>query len=365
MAIKTQEYKDFSWNTHATLGHQPNVAQMELTYACPLRCNFCYNKCYNTPESIRKNLSTQQVKDILDKSREAGVLWFCFTGGDPLLRPDFVEIYEYAKHLGFIITIFTSLTVLKDKILEAFKKSPPFCIETTLNGATRETYKVVTQRDLFDTHVKNIKKMIEHKIPIKVKSQITTENVHEVDQLKALVESLGLDFRPNTLIFASYDHDTSVCNTRLDPAKAVEINSNYGYYDEESHVEAHAPLNFKDMIGKPENDNLYNCAIGNGSYWIYADGKMSLCGTLNHITYDLLGKDATVRKGVYLLNEKIHAMKYETDSLCRSCEYRSICKRCPAKSHLETGSMEKHIDYFCKLTQETVKLYLPLAASSK
>ena len=354
MTIKTLEYKNFSWNLHSLRGHQPSVAQMELTYRCPLRCRHCYTNCYNDARSARKDLSTQQVKKILDKCKEAGVIWFCFTGGDPLSRSDFPKLYDHARRLGFIVTVFTSLTALSKKTFEAFRRLPPFCIETTLNAATPGTYRTVTKTRLFQTQLKNIKKILKHRIPVKVKTQITRQNVKEIGAIKTLVESLGLDFRPSTLIFARLDHDASVCTLRLDPKRTVEVNQKYGYYDEESSVRPKTKTRVKDLIQKPEKDKLFTCAAGGDSYWISARGEMTICGSLKKPSYDLLKKGHTVEKGFYRLNKTIHGMTFKTQSKCRTCEYRMICKWCPARACLETGSLEEPIDYFCRLTRETL-----------
>ena len=106
MSVKYKEYKDFSWSLHSQRGRKPTVCQIELTYSCPLHCQHCYTDCYNKPSLAKNELSTAQVKLILDKCQKAGVVWLCFTGGDPVIREDFVKIYDYAKKLGFITTIF-------------------------------------------------------------------------------------------------------------------------------------------------------------------------------------------------------------------------------------------------------------------
>jgi len=62
MSIKKLEYKDFSWDLHEKAGHKPIVAQMELTYRCPLHCKHCYADCYNRRETIKYELSTEEIK---------------------------------------------------------------------------------------------------------------------------------------------------------------------------------------------------------------------------------------------------------------------------------------------------------------
>ena len=356
MAIKAEQYKDFSWDLHAQAGHKPIVAQMELTYLCPLHCKHCYTDCYNNKESARKELSTPQVKSVMNKCKANGVVWFCFTGGDPLIRKDFIELYLYAKKLGFITSVFSPIVSMSDKIFKTFKSSSPFNIETTLNAATASKYKKITKRDLFKKHVQNIKKLLKNKTPVRVKTQVTKQNIGEIDKIKRLVESLGLDFRPSTMLHARLNCDTRPCALRLDPKNAVSVNKKYGYFDEESENRPGEKIDIKKLIGKPQNDKLLSCAAGGHAFWISPQGKMLICSNLRMIDYGLLKEGNSVKEGFYKLHKKIHGLRFRTKSKCRSCKYRLICKWCPGRAILETGSLEEPIDYFCRLTEETLKL---------
>lgn len=351
--MKIKEYKDFSQKLHQKAGHQPVVAQMELTYQCPLHCKHCYTDCYNNLENKRKELGTAGVKKILDKCRQAKTVWFCFTGGDPLTRKDFPEIYDYAKELGFIVNVFSSLTFLSKETFKAFKNRPPFGLETTLNAATPQTYKKVTGANLFKKQLENIKKLLDNGIEVRVKTQVTKLNVAEIEKIKTLVESLGKDFRPSTMIFARLNDDNAPCNLRLPPKQAIKINREYGYYEEESRP-AGKKLELADMITEPF-DKLFSCAVGGHAFQISAQGKMFLCSCLRKPDYDLLKKSATVLEGFKKLNNQVHRMKFKTGSICRSCKYRLICKWCPGRAMLEQGRLEEPIDYFCRLTKEMLK----------
>ncbi len=356
MPIRTEEYGDFSQDLHAEAGHKPIVAQMELTCRCPLHCRHCYTDCFNNKESAGKELSTSQVKKIMDKCKRGGVVWFCLTGGDPMVRKDFGELYLYSKKLGFITSVFSSLVALNEDILEIFRTSPPFNVETTLNAATPEKYKEITRTDLFKKHIASLKKLLKNKVPVRAKTQVTKQNISQIKKIKKLVESSGLDFRPSTMLHARLDHGLGTCSLRLDPQNAVSINRIYGYFDDEESIRAGEKVDIKKMIGKPTDDKLLSCAAGGHAFWINPQGKMLICGNLRMFDYDLLKKGNTVKKGFYALNKKVHSLRFKTKSICRFCKYRLICKWCPGRAFLETGSLEKPIDYFCRLTEETVKL---------
>ncbi len=351
--MRTSEYKVFSRKFHDKLGHSPIVAQMELTFRCPLDCNHCYTACYNNPEKAGEELSTIHAKRVLDKCRQAGTVWLCFTGGDPLIREDFSELYSYARTSGFITTVFSSLTRMSDEVFDIFRKQPPFNIETTLNAATPGTYKAITKTDLFHTQLKNIKRLLKSKVEVRIKTQVTRENVSEIEKIKSLVESMGREFRPSIMLFARLDHDTSPCGLRLNPKEAIRINKIYGYYDEETR-QAVKKLKLKDMITEP-TDKLFTCAIGGHGFYISPEGRMFLCSSLREPDYGLLDKKATVREGFERLNRQVRTMQFKTKSICRSCRYRLICDWCAARAVLEKGALEEPVKYFCTMTKEIIK----------
>ena len=70
---------------------------------------------------------------------EQGVVFLLITGGEPLLRDDFPQIYTELSKLGFIISINTNGYLITDKILELFKKNPPTRVNISLYGANDNT----------------------------------------------------------------------------------------------------------------------------------------------------------------------------------------------------------------------------------
>ncbi len=272
-----------------------------------------------------------------------------------IMRKDFIELYLYAKKLGFITSVFSPIVSMNANILKTFKDSPPFNIETTLNAATASKYKEITKTNLFKRHIQNIKRLLKNNIPVRVKTQVTKQNADEIDKIKKLVESFGLDFRPSTMLHARLNCDTHPCTLRLAPKDAVRVNERYGFFDDEETRRPGDKLDLKKLIGKPENDKLLTCAAGGHAFWISPQGKMLICGNLRMIDYDLLKKSNSVKEGFYAIHKKIHGLRFKTKSRCRSCEYRFICSWCAGRAILETGSLEEPIDYFCSLAEEIIK----------
>ena len=90
----------------------PLAVSLELTHRCPLRCPYCYNPV----ELVRSSneLTTDEWKRVLDEAAEMGALEVHFSGGEPMVRDDLLELMGHASRAGLYPNLITS-AVLLDK----------------------------------------------------------------------------------------------------------------------------------------------------------------------------------------------------------------------------------------------------------
>jgi radical SAM protein with 4Fe4S-binding SPASM domain len=350
--MKEIQYKTFSLRTHKKNWQtkRPNVCQFELTFRCGLNCNYCYASCYNKAEYIKNELDTQQVKFILDKVYDSGVIWLCFTGGDPLIRKDFLEIYSYAKDKGFIITVFTNGYSMTKEIADYLAKRPPFVIEITLNAVTRETYEEISQvKGSYDKVMDGLKMITQRKLPLKIKTQVTKDNLEELPKIKEFVENLGLNFRPSAFLHARLDGDLFPVSLRINPKEVITLKKIYNLEETEetcnTDVSGSAP--FDKQINRHDN-SLFNCAIlGGDGINIDPYGNMFACMCIRKPSINLIKEN--IKEAHKIILGWVKTKKFNTNSLCKNCAIIEYCYRCPGKALLETKSLEKPIDWFCNL----------------
>lgn len=351
-ARKMQEiqYKRFSWDTHKKNWQlkKPNVCQFELTFRCGLNCNYCYASCYNKPGYIKNELNTEQIKSILDKIYSAGVIWLCFTGGDPLERSDFLDIYSYAKDKGFIITIFTNGYSMTEEIADYLVKKPPFVIEITLNGVTKETYERISGiKDSFEKTTKGLNLILERKLPLKLKTQVTKDNLQELPKIKEFIENLGLKFRPSVFLHARLNGDLTPCSLRVKPEKV--LHAPHSTSQALPHIEEDNTCYVgRDTCYSTLNNSLFNCAIGGGD-GINIDpyGNTFPCICIREPKINLLQE--SVEKAQKIILDWVRSRTFTSDSKCKTCSIRKFCYNCPGKAWLEKGNLEEPIEWFCKL----------------
>ncbi|MQY69891.1 MAG: radical SAM protein, partial [Firmicutes bacterium] len=99
---------------------------MELTERCNNNCVHCYiNLAADDKEANKKEITFQEIRNIVDKAARMGCLSWHLTGGEPLLREDFSDIYLYLKRKGMRVSLFTNATLINSEIAHLFRKYPP------------------------------------------------------------------------------------------------------------------------------------------------------------------------------------------------------------------------------------------------
>ncbi|MEE9523617.1 MAG: radical SAM protein, partial [Thermodesulfovibrionales bacterium] len=119
--MKEVKYQDVSSRIHhkAVTGNKrvPVNATLELTYRCNNRCVHCYCNLPTGDKIARESeLSLEEIEKIFDELKEMGCLWLLITGGEPLLRDDFSQVYLAAKSRGFLVTVFTNGILVDDEV---------------------------------------------------------------------------------------------------------------------------------------------------------------------------------------------------------------------------------------------------------
>src|SRR5258706_7500926 len=197
--MNTQSYGAFSQSLHQHHAGQraPVEVSIEMTRRCPLECKHCYN---NLPmgdlPARNRELSKEEHFQLIDQLVEVGAFWLLYTGGEIFARKDFLEIYTYAKQKGFLVTLFTNGTLITEKIADYLVEWPPFAIEITLYGRTKETYEALTQiPGSYERCLRGIKLLREKGLPLKLKTVATSINKHEIFAMKQFADDLGVEFK--------------------------------------------------------------------------------------------------------------------------------------------------------------------------
>ena len=349
--ISELRYSNFSKHLHFKKESErlPLNGTIEVTSHCNLDCSHCYIK----DNSKKNELSFDECCRIIDELTDAGCLWLTFTGGEPFLRKDFLDIYIYAKRRGMLIVIFTKGTLITPEIADYLKEYKPFYIEISLYGMSRETYKNVTgSADNYDRCMNAISLFIERKVLFKLKSVLIKENKHEIFKMKSFAKKLGVDFRFDSSINPRIDGGKMPCHTRLTPKEGVGMEM----ADEEVRREWEKAFAEEETIEQDSDPNLlFSCGAGQNLFNIDSRGNLQICNMVRYINYDLKG--GSFKEGWERFPEILSRRKKENNK-CLTCSLSLFCNICPGWSMMEHGDEEAVVEYACEIAHERAKAIL-------
>jgi radical SAM protein with 4Fe4S-binding SPASM domain len=326
----------------------PLQVSIEVTRRCPLECLHCYN---NLPmgdvDARRRELSKEEHFRVLDELVEMGCFWLLYTGGEIFARKDFLEIYTYAKQKGFLITLFTNATILTEAIADHLAQWPPFAIEITLYGRTRETYEALTAiPGSYDRCLRGIKLLRERGLPLKLKTVATSVNKHEVLAMRQFAEEeLGVEFKMDGQINPRIDCSQSPLAVRLAPEEVVALDMNAP-----KGMSEYRRLAQRDLESPPnlaQSDTVYFCGGGMNGFAINAYGEMGICVISQQETFSIreVGVSAVWEESLLRLRNR----KRTRVTKCVQCRIQSLCGMCPANGELESGDRESPVEFLCQV----------------
>lgn len=321
----------------------PVSGGIALTHRCNLNCVHCYLGPQETQRAQRHlEMDTTQVLSIIDQITAEGCLFLLITGGDPLLRKDFGQIYRHARTNGLLVTVFTNGTLVTDEILELFTDLPPNSVEITLLGATAETFEKITQVEgSYRRCLDGIERLLGIGVNLKLKTILMTLNRHEFFAIKAMAEGYGCKFRFDAAINPCFSGDQAPLALRVSPEEAISKE-----IDTEEKVQKWSAL-FERFRDVPLSDALYQCGSGLTNFYIDARGNLQPCLMAGAYQYNLLG--GSFADGWREFIPRIREKRMSAAAACRDCEKRVLCGFCPPFFALENGSEETRSDYLCAM----------------
>jgi MoaA/NifB/PqqE/SkfB family radical SAM enzyme len=345
---------------------------MELTERCNNSCLHC---CINLPaddsEAQRREHSTGAIRGILAEAASLGCMTVRFTGGEPLLREDFEEVYLCARKMGLKVLLFTNATLVTPSLAELFTRIPPLeRIEVTLYRMKRNSYEAVTRTPgSFEAAWRGINMLLERKVPFVVKSALLPCNRGETEEFERWAATIPwMNATPSYSLFfdlhcrRNEKKNQVIQELRPSPQEGVEFlaGRRTGFMEE-----ARA---FCSRFVGTTGDELFSCGAGIGGACVDAYGKLQLCMGLRHpdTVYDLGKgslKEALTRFFPHARDRKAAHPDYL--SRCARCFLKGMCEQCPGKSLMEHGTLDTPVEYLCEIAHEQARCLGLLAKQEK
>ena len=310
----------------------PYAVQFELTTDCNLKCRHCFMVKNNYVE-----LSTDEIKGIIDQLVEIGTFYLAFTGGEIFTRDDLFDILGYAKEKGFFMTLMTNGTLIMPKHIEELKRLKPVKFEISLYGVTPETHDNITCTDgSFKQTVFAIDSLIKEGFEVIIKMPLMNLNFQESEEMEKQCAKRGVHLRMNPGMAPSRGGSTHT--------QQYDLSDN----DLRTFLAGHK----LDLSYLHEKDpaQRFKCKAGNAACSITSAGLVYPCvimpiqvGNLRQQSFKYIWNIDPCKELRRLRDLRSHDLDE-----CSRCESKPFCVRCPGVTYLETNDIVRASPSACR-----------------
>jgi radical SAM protein with 4Fe4S-binding SPASM domain len=352
--LDVQEFK--LWQKYREQNILSSLA-IEITARCNNNCRHCFNNLPASDKAAKqKELTVAEIESIASQAVDLGAVWCTITGGEPLLRPDFPEIYMTLKKLGLIVSVFTNATLVTQRHIDLFKHYPPRDIEVTVYGATRKTYEKVSRRPgSYEKFLSGLDLLENSSVPFRLKAMAIQSNYEEQKAIAEFCRERTKDFyRFDPQLTLRFDGDqkrnAEIRSERLKPQQIIALEKademRFAILNDHCNqlIDKHFEQNCSDFV--------FDCKAGLTHFNVSYDGKFRLCLSLweENTIYDL--RLGSVTDAVKNFIPRVRNLRFSNQSwlaICRKCPLVNLCNYCPATAHLESGYLDGEAVYYCEV----------------
>jgi radical SAM protein with 4Fe4S-binding SPASM domain len=340
----------------------PLQGNIDLTYRCNNNCRHCWLRIAPDFPQQEKELTFDEIRSIVDQARRMGCNRWSISGGEPMIRPDFAEIFDYLtkgeRPFALAYSINTNGALITPKIAQLLKRKGAKMV--ALYGATAEVHDYITRNPgSFEATMRGFAYLKEAGAGFTVQLIPMKDNYHQFKEMVKLTESLSKHYRIGASWLylsanGSQERNDQIARQRLEPRDVVELDKPDLSYEERTDKETGSGCQ------NTNNDGYLfsSCIAGRRDFHVDPYGKMSFCCFIKDpsLRYDL-------RKGSFQdawdefipsLARKVKITK-EYKENCGSCKFKKDCRICPVYAYLEYRDYNKKVEYLCAVARENRK----------
>jgi len=307
----------------------PLSVQVDLTYRCNERCVHCY-----LDHDDHGEMSTAEIKHLLNEMAEAGVFILTLSGGEIFLRKDFFEILEYARRqLLFCVKLKTNAILIREHEAARIRDLGVESIQISIYSHRPEVHDAITLvPGSLKRSIDAIRFLKAQGLRVVIANVLMIQNVQDYRGVRALAEELGVDCTLDPTITPMMDGDRSVLSLSVGQKELQEV-----FRDAElvGDVEEFC------MVSAPADDSVMHslpCSAGHTNCYVSPYGDVFPC-----VQFPL--PTGNVRRQRFIdiwrhsdqMND-VRSIRLKDLTTCSSCTHASGCTRCPGLAYME-GNM--------------------------
>ncbi len=344
----------------------PLEGSIDLTYRCNNSCRHCWLRIPPKSPEEQRELGADEIRKLVDEARMLGCRKWSISGGEPMLRPDFPEIFDYITGKSASYSLNTNGSLITPEIARLMRRKGRKMV--ALYGATAGVHDHITGNPgSFQETMRGFQLLQEAGAEFIVQLIPMRDNYHQFPEMVSLAKSLSPHWRVGAAwLFLSASGDPGrneeILRQRLSPGEVVELDKPDLSYGESTDAKGAADERADGERGdapyciKNDGGLFASCIAHRQSFHIDPYGQMSFCCFIKdpELRYDLRAGSLQDAWDVFIpsLADRIQITDEYRDS-CGSCDLRSGCRWCPVYGYLEHGRFSARVDYLCQVARES------------
>lgn len=157
---------------------------------CNQKCLHCY--AGHQEYAIREELSTDEWKHIIDECKTACIPQLTFTGGEPTLRSDLVELVEYAS--WFVTRLNTNGILLSKELCKALYEASLDSVQVTLYSHEEHIHNLLVGANTFNKTIEGIKNAVDAGLNVSINTPLCSLNKNYFELIQFAHNELGVNY---------------------------------------------------------------------------------------------------------------------------------------------------------------------------
>ena len=335
------------WNVH-----------IDLTYRCNERCVHCYLDHHDYGE-----MTTREVKNVLDQLADAGALFLTFSGGEIFLRQDLFELIRYARGLNFDVSLKTNALLIDQSRARKLRELDIRKIQISIYSADAAIHDAITKvPGSLERSLRAIRFLLAEGLQVKLACPLMKQNLAAFRDVQSLAEKLGVPYMLDLTITPMMDGGDGVLGLRSSAAELLQVLQDQNL-NSRACTPPEAATEAAFATGSATSSGIESgayddipCSAGHNSCYISPYGDVSPCvqmpkpaGNLRKQRFD------EIWYGSSEMN-RVRAVRESQLPLCSSCSIRNYCERCPGLAQMEGGDLLGAYERACELAEMNARL---------
>ena len=307
----------------------PLSVQLDLTYRCNERCVHCYLDHHDHGE-----MTTAEIKNLLDQMADAGVFYLTISGGEILMRRDFFEILEYARLRTFCVKLKTNGILIRKKEADRIKALGVESVQISVYSHVPEVHDAITKLPgSLEQSIEAVRRLRAHGIQVTMANVLMVQNANDYAGVRALAAELDAQFIMDPMITPMMDGDRSILDLNIDETALREVLRN----------ESLTGASIEESCAPPQGPDadaldMLPCSAGHTSCYVSPYGDVYPCvqfplpsGNVRNTKFVDIWRDSPQLK-------EVRSITLRDMPSCSKCTHGGTCTRCPGLAYLE-GNM--------------------------